>query len=328
MSKPIKNISEFLEQLKELQKNKDVEFFYRGESQDFGETKNTPSIYRDKKLIEKEHELFRDFILRNPDEFKNEKTTFQKLVKMQHYGLPTRLLDVTSNALISLYFAVENSFEKDGIVYIFEVPKEEIKFYDSDTVSVLANLSKIKIENFRGTTHEILEIQHKKFIEDTKTFNILSLNTEIKKKIKPDNNEKSSALELFLYYNGKEESIDDKMNGTDLFQELIIEISKEKPYFKPKIKHKDLHKTILVKPLLSNRRIIMQSGLFLIFGTSYTDKWKYKPSKIGFETHKIQIDAYSKEDILKELETLGISKDRIYPEMEKVAEYLKDKVLK
>jgi hypothetical protein len=66
--------------------------------------------------------MFREYILRNPNEFEHEKTTFEKLVKMQHYSLPTRLLDITSNALVGLFFAVQKNNNCDGELIIFGVP--------------------------------------------------------------------------------------------------------------------------------------------------------------------------------------------------------------
>jgi hypothetical protein len=134
----IKNIADFVKELQKI-KIKSSELFFRGHSD--VEFQLKPSIYRNRKLINNEHYLFKEFILRTPTDFLNEKSALEKLVKMQHYGLPTRLLDLTTNALVALFFACGKS-KRDGKVIVFRVPNNDIKYYDSDTVSILANISK------------------------------------------------------------------------------------------------------------------------------------------------------------------------------------------
>lgn len=136
----IDSFEKYIRRLKKISyKNTEETLFFRGHADI--KWKLVPSIYREQ-WIKNEHVLYREIIIRHPSSFREHRSTFEKLTKMQHYYLPTRLLDVTTNPFVALYFACSSNSDSIGEVHLFKVKNEEIKYYDSDTVSVLSNISR------------------------------------------------------------------------------------------------------------------------------------------------------------------------------------------
>lgn len=142
----VRTLLDKLEVLSEAEYDDNVLVFYRGHSNK--QFKLEPSIYRKHELIKNEDRLFKDIIARSPGDFRGCESTFEKLVKMQHYSLPTRLLDITTNPLVALYFACADSSQKDedGKLYRFEIKESQLKYFDSDAVSVVANIARRPID--------------------------------------------------------------------------------------------------------------------------------------------------------------------------------------
>ncbi len=99
----VNSVSEFIEKIVQLDKEEGTEIFYRGHADK--DWVLLPSIFRTPNGVEKEHLLFRDMVAHEPQSFSECKSALDYLVQMQHYGLPTRLLDMTTNPLVALYFA-------------------------------------------------------------------------------------------------------------------------------------------------------------------------------------------------------------------------------
>jgi hypothetical protein len=377
----IENIKEFLEEIENLESNNNL-FFRVHEDETY---LLEPGVYRKdnttkKNLIEHEDVIYREVISKAPQDFSG-KNTLESLALMQHYGVPTRILDLTESALVALYFACSNSKndDKHGEVIVFDIPTESVKYYNSDRVTILANLAKCEKDfNYNkfiidNKISEIKKLEKKKI--DTKLYDkirdfdidvftfLMDKNEEIIEEFEDDilfkNFDENLKKYMSIYdkkftikfdaifINSYVEHIQNHIrseinkeitNANEMyFGKLLHNIREDKSYFDAIINPLDLPKVFAVKPKLDNPRIVRQHGAFLIFGikeTHFVGFGDYKPMAelntdwiLRGNPHKerIIIDKDSKDKIRKELNTLGFNQSTLFPEIDKVAEYVRDK---
>lgn len=135
------------------------EVFYRGHSSR-AKYRLEPSILRKDERgnfthLDSEDRMYRELLVSNSTDFQGDIYTLDRLVRMQHYSLPTRLLDITSNPLIALYFACRSNLREEGEVIALSIKSQLMKYFDSDTASCIANLARLPKESKDAIDHTV-----------------------------------------------------------------------------------------------------------------------------------------------------------------------------
>lgn len=133
----VQSVSDYLDVLKKIS-SVNQNLFFRGHSKT--SYKLQPSILRSESIRKSEKIIYQELLINCPQEFKGYNHHIDYLVKMQHFGLPTRLLDVTRNPLVALYFACCSNKKDLGEVFAFSASQRKIKYENSDTVAMISSL--------------------------------------------------------------------------------------------------------------------------------------------------------------------------------------------
>lgn len=100
------------------------------------------SLTREKKYLEHESEMYYDILSLKPDAFVNDRTVYERMITMQHFGMPTRLMDITRNPLVAIFFACNNleQANSDGVVYTFAPEKNDFLNFEDENLKKLKKL--------------------------------------------------------------------------------------------------------------------------------------------------------------------------------------------
>ena len=253
-------------------------YFYRGVSNN--QYPIVSGIYRENEK-HSENYYFNEINARCPDAFRT-LDNLGRLAYMQHYGCPTRLLDITTNPLVALYFACAGNDEKNGSVYIFAIDSNDVLYANSDRIHMLS-----KLAEFKKKDQDILRHYAYRYIRQDKF---------------PQNSNKKYVLKQL-----------------EQFYHAIVRIHSG---FEREIIPFDLLKPQFVLPNKENLRILKQDGAFIISAldsNAYESDMKIRKALI----EEITIDVKAKKRILNELGRVGINQASLFPEVEKVADYLR-----
>lgn len=132
----IKSIADMINEMKKLIEKYNELLWYRGHSVKTWEL--VPSVQRGNYKKEKiEQYLVNDFFMKSSISMKNRPDDYITgwMTLMQHYGLPTRLLDWSASPLVALFFAT-NDYKKykdeDGCIWVLRPGKlNELEGFDS-----------------------------------------------------------------------------------------------------------------------------------------------------------------------------------------------------
>ena len=227
------------------------------------------------------------------DDFKDCHSNFEKLVKMQHYGLPTRLLDISTNPLCAMYFACSMESYMGEIVLLTDKEVMSYNFAD-EQVENLARLATVKTQD-----KEILLESLQKMGKEAE------INISFEQQM-----ENINILEKYF----------GNISGYFASESMDIRIE----YIKRIIN--EIGYSFIVKAKRDNQRIINQSGDFVIFGLGEKSAahLRFKNAKDQNRRPILLIPDNYKKRIISELSSMGIERSFIYPELEDVSVWMRD----
>lgn len=279
----IDNVQNYISAIEDLKrKYPDGETFFRGHY--YYKYEMVPSLYRKEKYRDNEDYMYMDFKTQFYNELSNKKY-IEILTMMQHYNMPTRLLDTTSNPLVALFMACDkpHGFKSNkygiGEVIVMSEDRHNIKYSDSNAVTMVSSLA-------------VLETKYKQEL-------YLKFNEAIEKKDK-------SIYENSMAYKRFKAEVSSELSTFD------------DTFFSPEVLLKPRH----VKVGLINERINAQNGNFIIFGLCNYENGEFRRLNTVI---KERVFIVRRNIISNQLEMLNINDGTMYPDKDHISSVITKK---
>lgn len=331
----ISNLKEALEVTEWINENSQKVLLYRGQANEQWGIES--SLFRFGYEETKESKLYSEIQHMNHEKF-NSKDFMTIATQMQHYGIPTRLIDWTGNILNAIYFSCVSSaenFNENGIIFItFDTELIETDSVTYNNIEKFLKYRFTKRSNISDSvdkmTSELFPILSEVYFrkERYKFFKTPLSNERIKSQdgyfsvcFESSTEEATS----FLRHEVKEYIERNKINiRKELLEKLIEDL--ESPLSLQKIED-----FITVIRYLSENNQITQSNFNELeeamkrFSTIRPLKHSMNDLQKFERVVKLVIPKEYKMKIITELDNVGVNSSTIYPDLEGMAKYINEK---
>lgn len=289
----ITSVSSFIGEVNRLKDDlygSNEELFFRGQKTVFWDV--IPSIFRGN-FLSVEHTLMQVPLLKAPYEFISINNDFEIMTKYQHYGMCTRLLDLTTNPLVALYFACE---EYGDVCYKGIEDEENTKTQEANGVIFF----------------------NKKYSVSTNEINIKVISSLSQIDLSNDNT-LESILRKLTERQAISKELEERWKSKEHFEEFINIIQNNYIVIPPYNNER----------LSRQCGMFLLAGCFNFV---YTESIRessiekgYKDLRDEFDRKFFYIPGEKKKEILEELDTYNINEATLFPELEHQLSYIKNK---